>query len=91
MTDLQTIFYIVGIMYMVLSTVVLIAIIAGIFIIFRTVRDIRRKVEEKIKNVERIIQHPEEIVGAIGASLIQKGLQRAKNVFNKRKNNNSTE
>ncbi|MBU4017007.1 hypothetical protein KKF69_06055 [Patescibacteria group bacterium] len=88
MTDLQTIFYIVGIMYMVLSTVVLIAIIAGIFIIFRTVRDIRRKVEEKIKNVERIIQHPEEIVGAIGASLIQKGLQKVQQIIRRKKASN---
>ncbi|MBU3978191.1 hypothetical protein KKE68_00635 [Patescibacteria group bacterium] len=88
MTDLQTIFYIVGIMYMVLSTVVLVAIIAGIFIIFRTVRDIRRKVEEKIKNVERIIQHPEEIVGAIGASLIQKGLQKVQQIIRRKKASN---
>jgi len=73
---------------MVLSTVVLVAIIAGIFIIFRTVRDIRRKVEEKIKNVERIIQHPEEIVGAIGASLIQKGLQKVQQIIRRKKASN---
>lgn len=91
MIDLQSVFYVVGIVYMVLGVVILVAMIAGIFIVFKVISDVRRKIEEKIKCVERVVKHPEDVIADMGASLIRSGLQGMKEVFNKRKKNNSTE
>lgn len=85
MTDLQTIFYVMGIIYMLLGIVLLIAVGVGIIFVFRAVRDIRTKVEEKIKYVDRIIKHPEDVAAEIGAALIRKGVNKMKQVISVRK------
>lgn len=76
---------------MVINIIILIAVIGVIFFIFRAVKDIRRKVEEKMKYAERIIKHPENIAAEIGASLIRTGFQGMKKAFRRTKTNNSTE
>lgn len=91
MTDLQSIFYVAGIIYIILNIIILVAVGVGMIFVFRSIKNMQRKVEEKMKFAERIIQHPEEVIGAIGASLIRMSLQNAKKLFKKRKNNNSTE
>ncbi len=86
MTDLQTTFYIAGIVYMVLNIAILIAVGVGIIFIFRAASDIRKRVEEKMKYVERIIKHPEDVAAEIGASLIRKGVNRMKQVISRKSN-----
>lgn len=88
MTDLQTTFYIVGITYMIFNIVLLAAVVVGIFFVFRATRDIRKKVEEKVKYMERIIKHPEDVAAEIGASLIRTGLGRVKKIIRGKKTSN---
>jgi hypothetical protein len=70
---------------MILNVVLLIAVGVGIIFIFRAVADMRKKVEEKMKYVERIVKHPEDVAAEIGASLIRKGINRMKEVISVRK------
>lgn len=88
MTDLQSAFYIVGIVYMVLNVLILIVIGVGIIFIFKTVSDIRKKIEEKIKFVEDVIKHPEDVIADIGASLIRKSFNRMKQAISRKKTPN---
>lgn len=87
--DLQSAFYIAGIVYVILNIILLIGVGVGIFFIFRAFRNLRRKCEEKMKYVDRIMHHPEDVVAEIGASLVRKGVQNMKGIF-KRKNTGST-
>lgn len=74
---------------MVLNIVLFIVVAVGIFFIFRAVMDIRRQVNEKMRYVERVVQHPEDVIADIGASLIRTGVQSIKKIF-RRKNTNSS-
>lgn len=81
MSDLQTVFYITAIIYMVFNIVLLVGVGIGIYFVFQAIKEMRRKVEEKMKYVDRVIQHPEEVAAEIGASLIRIGIRRVKSVF----------
>lgn len=81
MTQLESAFYILGIIYMVLNIVLLVGIGIGIYFIVRTVLDIRRQVTEKIKYVENAIQHPEEAAAKVGMSILRVGFRNLKKIF----------
>ncbi len=87
MTQLESTFYILGIIYMVLNIVLLVGIGIGIYYIVRQVLDIRRQVTEKIKIVENAIQHPEETAAKVGMSILKAGLRKAKKVFKQKDTN----
>ena len=81
MIDLQSVFYIVAIIFMVLSIALVVGAGIAMYLVYRAVMDIRRKVDEKMKYVDRVIQHPEDVIAEIGASLIRKSAQRVRNIF----------
>lgn len=81
MSDLQSTFYLIGIIYMIINLLLLIAVGVGIIFIFRSVMEMRKKVEEKLKYVENVIRHPEDVIADIGASLIRKSFQGIKRGF----------
>lgn len=81
MTDLQTVFYIIAIIYMIFNILVLLGVIVGIYFIFRTITDIRRRIIEKMEYVDKLMSHPEEAIANIAASLIRNGFQGIKGIF----------
>lgn len=81
MSDLQSTFYLIGIIYMIINLLLLIAVGVGVILIFRSVMEMRKKVEEKLKYVENVIKHPEDVIADIAASLIRKSFQGIKRGF----------
>lgn len=89
MSDLQSVFYIIAIIYMIFNIILLVGVGIGIYFIFQAIMDIRRKIDEKMKYVDRVMQHPEEVAAEIGASLVRTGIQRVKGIFYRSKTTSS--
>lgn len=85
MTDLLTIFYIVAIIFMSLGIFFLLLAIAWIIFVFRTALKIRRRIKEKIKFIEKVKQHPEEIIAQAAASFVRAGFSRFKQAIRRKK------
>ena len=81
MTQLESLFYMVGIISFILNIVLLLGIGVGIFFITRMILDIRRKVREKIKIVENVIKHPEDAIADVSASFIRRSLKKIRARF----------
>ncbi len=84
--DLQTVFYTIGIIYMLINILFLLGIGIGIYFIARIVLDIRKQIMEKIKYVENIMHHPEETIANIGAMLIKSALRKGRSMLRRRGN-----
>lgn len=85
MTDLQSTFYIIGIIYMVINVVLLIGVGVGIIFIFRSIRKMHKKIEDKVKYVENLIKHPEDAIADMGASLIRRSVGRVKDAIRRKR------
>jgi hypothetical protein len=62
--DLQDTFYILGIVYMSLMLLIMLALVIAVFIIKRKVNEIHRKIDEKLAIVNNIAHLGSDIVGA---------------------------
>jgi hypothetical protein len=76
---------------MIFNILLLLGIGIGIYFISRAVLDIRKQITDKLKYVERVIHHPEEVIAEIGTSLIRAGLQKAKTRFFPKNTTHSSE
>ncbi len=90
MTQLENIFYIIGIIYMAVNIFILIGIGIGIFFIVRTVQDIHKSVMDKIKCVENAIDHPEDAFAEISMSFLRMGFRGIKKAFEREKGKKSS-
>jgi hypothetical protein len=83
MSQLESTFYIVGIISFILNIFLLLGVVLGLFFILRLVVDIRKKVTEKIKIVENVIKHPENAIADLSASIIRRSLRKLREKFSK--------
>jgi hypothetical protein len=67
MSDLEMAFYIIGIVFMSLMLILLIALVIAVFVIRAKVIAIQRQIEEKIDTVTSIASRSGEIVAKVGA------------------------
>jgi hypothetical protein len=62
--DLQETFYIIGIIYMSLMLVIMVALIIAVFVIKHKINEIHRKIDEKLAIVNNIAHLGSDIFGA---------------------------
>lgn len=60
--DLQNTFYVIGIIYMGLMTVIVIALVIAVFAIKAKINDIHRRIEEKVHSFVEVAQMGEALV-----------------------------
>jgi hypothetical protein len=87
MAQLETVFYIVAIVYMTLSIFILLGTAIGVIYIVKAVSETKSRVEEKVKMVEKFVRHPDEAMALMGAALIKNGIRGARNFFRRDKKN----
>jgi hypothetical protein len=83
MSQLESTFYIVGIISFILNILLLLGIVVGLFIIVRLAFDIRKKITEKIEIVKNVIKHPENAIADLSASIIRRSLKKVREKFSK--------
>lgn len=75
MTGLETAFYIIGIVFMGLMLILLVALVAAVFVIRAKINHIHNIVEDKLNNLTHIVERGGEIAGAVintGKSILNK-------------------
>lgn len=82
--SLQDIFYTVGLVYMGMGIVLLLAIVVAVFYIKKKVTDMHRTFEEKLEFIARITSRPAESAVDIGASLAENVIERVKAALDKK-------
>jgi len=80
--DLQTTFYILGIVFMSLCIILFASMLVLVFYIWRQVTQLQQFIEEKIDD---FTNRPGEIVSDIGAAMVSKAVKKAKNFFDPEK------
>lgn len=70
--DLQQIFYLIGIIFMVTYLLLLVAIVVLLFYIRKKVGEMQVSLEEKFEIAKAIIAHPKEMVASMAQSAINK-------------------
>lgn len=78
--ELQTIFYILGIVCMSLSLILLISLVVLVFYIWKKVVELQKLIEEKINDISN---RPVEIASEIGAKVVTQAVKKAKSYFEK--------
>lgn len=74
--NLQTLFYIVGIVAMMSYTLLLIAMVILLFYIKKKLSDTYETLAGKIDTVKQIASHPQEVAASIGASVARSAMER---------------
>lgn len=67
--DIQTIFYLVGIIYMTLYTLLFIAKVILVFVIKKKVTAIYKGVERKYETIKEVVTHPQDVAASVGAAV----------------------
>ncbi len=83
--SLQDLFYLVGLAYMTMGIVLLIALVFAVFYIKKKVNDMHRTFDEKLEFVRNLTAHPAESAVDIGASLAEAAVERIRSTFDNRK------
>ena len=78
--DLQSVFYVLGIICMSLSLILLIGLVVLVFYIWRKVSQLQKIVEEKIDD---ITNRPGEIATEIGAKMVSQAVKKAKDYLSR--------
>lgn len=65
MPGLETAFYIIGIIFMGLMLVLLIALVAAVFVIRAKVNNIHKMVDEKLNSLSSVVERGGELAGNI--------------------------
>lgn len=60
--DLQTAFYLVGIVYMTVMLALTIALIAAVYVIRNRINDIHRRIDEKLSTITAVANRGKEFV-----------------------------
>lgn len=81
---LQEIYYILGIFYMSMGIVLLVALVFAVFYIKRRVDYIQKSFEEKLDLIAQAAKHPGEAAVGIGASLAEAAIDRIKDALEKK-------
>lgn len=79
--SLQDLFYIVGLFYMTMCIVLLIALVIAVFYIKKKVVDLEQTFEEKLEFVKNITSHPAESAMDMGASLAETIIDKVKSAM----------
>jgi len=77
MPGLEAAFYIIGIIFMGLMLILLIALVTAVFVIRAKINNIHKIVEDKLNNLTHIVERGGEIAGAV--------INTGKNILNKKK------
>ena len=78
MTQLESAFYIFGIISFILNIVLLLGVGFGLILIVRMVLGLKRKVKEKVEVVKNVVKHPEDVLVDVGALVIRKFVKKLK-------------
>jgi hypothetical protein len=81
MEQLQTTFYVVGIIFMVLYGLLLIGIVIILFYIWKKISNFTAEVTEKFKTVKQVASHPENIASSVGEALAGTALNQIRKIF----------
>lgn len=81
---LQEVFYILGIFYMGMGIVLLIALVFAVFYIKKRIDTIQRAMEEKLDIIAEAARHPGEAAVGIGASLAEAAIEKLKSAIEKK-------
>lgn len=83
---LQDIFYIVGIVFMTVYLVLLIAIVVVLLYLRKKVAEFQTTVEEKFEIVKTVLSHPADVATSVGAAMASSALKKLSNLGKKDKN-----
>lgn len=83
--SLQDWFYTIGLIYMTLGIILLLALVVFVFYIKKKVDELQRTFEEKMAIISRITSHPAETAVDIGASLADLAIDKIKGAFEGKK------
>jgi uncharacterized membrane protein len=80
--DLQTVFYILGIIFMSLSILLLVGLVILVFYIWKKVTQMQKMIEEKIDDIS---SRPGEIAAEVGAKVVTQAVKKAQDYFSHKK------
>lgn len=72
---LENTFYTLGIVYMVLGLLILIAVAVLIFFLYKKITQITKRVDDTVDQVQRMADHPGQTAYAIGAKVAQTAMK----------------
>lgn len=87
---LQEVYYILGIFYMSMGIVLLIALVFAVFYIKKRIDHIQKEVSEKLDIIAQAAKHPGEAAVGIGASLAEAAIDRIKSALEKKEKKKSS-
>ncbi len=82
---LQEVFYVLGIFYMGMGIVLLIALVFAVFYIKKRIDTIQHSMEEKLDVIAEAAKHPGEAAVGIGASLAEAAIEKIKDALENKK------
>lgn len=83
--DLQTLFYAIGLVYMVLGIALLLTLVVVVIYVMRRVTQLERTIERKLEIISEAARHPAEAALGIGASIAEIAVEKFKDMFDKKK------
>jgi hypothetical protein len=83
--NIQNTFYILGIIYMTLYTLLLIAVVILLFYIKKRINDAVSDIKNKLEIAKDIISHPKEIAAEVGRAVTATALDKASEFLKNRK------
>lgn len=78
---LQDFFYVVGLIYMSLGIILLIALVIAVFYIKRRIDVLHKTFDSKLEMIGRITSHPAESAADFGASLAEAAIEKVKSAL----------
>lgn len=83
--DLQTTFYTIGVIYMFLNILILLGIGIILIVLVKMILDLKKKVDEKVKFVQNIFDHPEDYAAQFTMSILKTAFRSVKKAFRAKK------
>ena len=81
--DLQNTFYIVGIIFMSLATIILIFIGYVLFALKQRITHLTQTVEDRVDAISRMVADPTDAAITVGARVANKAVNKVKSIINK--------
>lgn len=82
---LQDLYYMVGLVYMSMGIVLLVALVFAVFYIKKRIDDLHKMVDKKLEFAEKVMHHPAESAVDIGAQFAEAAIEKVKDVLEKSK------
>lgn len=82
--ELQTTFYILGIIFMAVMLILLIALVIAVFVIRGKIVAIEKQIQDKIDQVANIADRGTEIAAAVGAKAVETAAHAVKGMLDGR-------